>query len=194
MAILALSGPAQAASPRGGLAAVTPGPASTPAGDALGGGTPSAPIRAPVGPLAPASTARLWHGVAHAPASAPLAVKRAIWAGNRLRRMPYRYGGGHRSFKDVAYDCSGSVSYVLHAAWLLDYPLDSTGFFRWGRGGPGRWITVYTNRGHAFVVVAGLRFDTSSAGDLTPQTGSGPRWRALLRSSRGFRVRHPVGL
>ena len=121
------------------------------------------------------------------PASAPLAVQRAIYAANKITRKPYRYGGGHRSFSSRAYDCSGSVSYALHGGGLLARPLDSRAFMRWGASGPGQWITVYTNPGHAYVVIAGLRFDTSGHGE------HGPRWRTGVRSSRSFRARHPVG-
>ena len=124
--------------------------------------------------------------VATAPSDAPAAVKLAVAAGNRLQHKRYRYGGGHKSFHDSAYDCSGAVSYVLHGAGLLDYTLDSTGFKRWGERGPGTWITIYANKSHAFMVVGGLRLDTSG-------TPSGPRWRAAPRSTRGFVVRHPAG-
>ena len=108
-------------------------------------------------------------------------------AGNVIATLPYRYGGGHRSFQDTAYDCSGSVSYALHGAGLLDATLDSTGLARWGEAGPGAWITVYANATHTYLVVAGLRFDTSGARGRS-------RWQAAPRSARGFRVRHPAGL
>jgi hypothetical protein len=121
------------------------------------------------------------------PAAAPDAVKGAIYAANRITRKPYRYGGGHRSFRSSGYDCSGSVSFALHGGGLLDSPLDSSSFMRWGERGPGQWITVFTNPGHAYAVIAGLRFDTSGPGE------SGPRWRSGARSSRGYRVRHPEG-
>ena len=122
------------------------------------------------------------------PAGAPLAVQQAIYAANRITRKPYRYGGGHRSFRDRAYDCSGSVSFALHGGGLLLSPLDSRAFMRWGVPGPGQWITVYTNPGHAYVVIAGLRFDTSGPGKR------GPRWRVGARSSRSFQARHPWAL
>jgi cell wall-associated NlpC family hydrolase len=122
------------------------------------------------------------------PAAAPQVVKLAIYAANKITRKPYRYGGGHRSFKDSAYDCSGSVSYALHGAGLVATPLDSRDFMRWGLKGPGQWITVFTNPGHAYTVIAGLRFDTSGSGE------SGPRWRVAARSSRGYRSRHFLGL
>jgi hypothetical protein len=139
-------------------------------------------------PIDRGPVARVVRGVARAPRGAPRAVRRLIRAANRLRRKPYRYGGGHRSFRDSAYDCSGAVSYALHGARLLAAPLDSRGLGRWGAPGPGRWITVYANRGHAFLVVAGLRFDTSGPGQR------GPRWRLEARSTARFRARHPVGL
>jgi cell wall-associated NlpC family hydrolase len=124
-----------------------------------------------------------------APAGAPAAVVEVIAAANEITRTHYRWGGGHaRGFDDTAFDCSGAVSHALHGAGLVTAPLDSTGFERWGRAGRGRWITVYANSGHAYLVVAGLRFDTSGPGE------SGPRWRPVSRSSAGFVARHPAGL
>lgn len=123
-----------------------------------------------------------------APASAPAPVKLAIAAANRITRTRYRWGGGHRSFAARAYDCSGAVSYALHGGGLLQSPLDSRSFMRWGVAGPGAWITVYTNPRHAFAVIAGLRFDTSGPGE------SGPRWRIAGRTIGGFRARHVPGL
>jgi cell wall-associated NlpC family hydrolase len=115
-------------------------------------------------------------------------VRRVIRAGNRIARMPYKYGGGHGSFDDSGYDCSGSVSYALHGGGLLDAPLDSGQFMSWGKPGPGRWITVYANPGHAYMVVRGRRFDTSG------QYRTGSRWQPNDRSSAGYTVRHPAGL
>jgi len=123
-----------------------------------------------------------------APVGAPPQIAAAIAAANRITRKPYRYGGGHRRFRSAAYDCSGAVSYVLHGAGLLDRPLDSSGLARWGSRGRGSWITVYANGGHAYVVVAGLRFDTSGRGER------GPRWRPEARSPRRFVSRHAEGL
>jgi hypothetical protein len=123
-----------------------------------------------------------------APPGAPAQVQAAIAAANRITRKPYRYGGGHRRFRDSGYDCSGAVSYVLHGAGLLDAPLDSTGLSRWASPGRGGWITVYANRGHAYVVIAGLRFDTSGRGER------GPRWRTERRSPRHYVARHTEGL
>lgn len=144
-------------------------------------------------PTVPGTRARLLPtGLAAAPEQAPEAVKRAIWRANEIIGLPYRYGGGHRRFKDRGYDCSGTVSYALNGGGLLDSPLDSSSFMTWGESGTGDWITVYTNPGHAYVVIAGLRLDTSAAGD--PRGGKGPRWRPAKRSDRGFQRRHPDGL
>ena len=130
-------------------------------------------------------------GTAAAPADAPANVQNAIWAANTLQKLPYRYGGGHKSFiSRRGYDCSGTVSFALNAAGLLKRPLDSGSFMRWGKKGPGTWFTVYTNPGHAYAVIAGLRLDTSSAG---AGGGSGPRWRAKGRPSAGYKIRHPRG-
>jgi peptidoglycan hydrolase-like protein with peptidoglycan-binding domain len=115
-------------------------------------------------------------------------VRRVIAAGNRIAGLPYKYGGGHRSFDDTGYDCSGSVSYALHGAGLLDAPLDSGQFMSWGAPGRGRHITIYANPGHVYMVVDGRRFDTSGA------TAAGSRWQTTMRSSAGYTVRHPPGL
>jgi peptidoglycan hydrolase-like protein with peptidoglycan-binding domain len=125
-----------------------------------------------------------------APDDAPQEVKDAIAAANRITTKPYRYGGGHGRWEDSGYDCSGAVSYALHGGGLLSKPLDSSAFESWGQSGSGQWITVYANSGHAYVVIAGLRFDTSSSGS---SGGSGPRWRTTARSSSGYVVRHPAG-
>ena len=127
-------------------------------------------------------------GLAIPPADAPQAVKDVIEAGNRIATTPYRYGGGHGGWKDTAYDCSGSVSYALHGGDLLDSPMPSGSFTRWGEAGAGKWITIYAHSGHMYMVVAGLRFDTSGRA----QTGS--RWQKALRSTSGYAVRHPKGL
>ncbi|MBI5309873.1 MAG: hypothetical protein HZB14_02410 [Actinobacteria bacterium] len=123
-----------------------------------------------------------------APVDAPLEVQKAIWAANEITHKPYIYGGGHKSFKSRGYDCSGTISYALHGGDLLDAPLNSSGFMTWGVRGKGNWITVYTNPGHAYTIIAGLRLDTSGKGE------KGPRWRSESRSARGFRARHPEGL
>ena len=124
------------------------------------------------------------------PEDAPQEVKDAIYAANRITRKPYRYGGGHGKWEDTGYDCSGSVSYALHGGGFVSRPRDSTEFESWGRAGKGTWITVYANSGHAYVVIAGLRFDTSTAG---AGGESGPRWRSKGRSSSGYVARHPAG-
>ena len=128
-------------------------------------------------------------GAAVAPESAPEAVKAIIAAGNEIRDKPYRYGGGHGDFEDSGYDCSGSVSYALHGANLVSRPLDSTGFESWAKPGRGTWVTTYANSGHMYLIVAGLRFDTSGA-----KSRGGNRWTTEPRSSSGYVVRHPAGL
>ena len=130
-------------------------------------------------------------GLAVPPVGAPAEVVAAITAANKIVGKPYKYGGGHAKVEDRGYDCSGTVSYALIGAGLLKTPLDSSSFMRWGDAGAGEWITVYTNPGHAFAVIAGLRLDTSAAGD--PSGDKGPRWRPALRSTRGYRARHPEG-
>jgi hypothetical protein len=141
-------------------------------------------------------------GSAAAPANAPEPVKQAIWAANRLQDKPYKYGGGHAKIEDTGYDCSGTVSYALIAAGLLKSPLPSGPFMRWGERGRGQWITVYSHPGHAYMVVAGLRLDTSAYASRTARNRKvarsaferGPRWRPTPRPARGFRARHPSGL
>jgi hypothetical protein len=118
----------------------------------------------------------------------PIAVRRVIAAGDRIAHLPYRFGGGHASFQDSAYDCSGSVSYALHGAGLLDAPLDSGELMSYGDPGPGRWITIYAHGSHTYMVVRGRRFDT------TGQSTTGSRWQWEQRSSTGYTVRHPSGL
>src|SRR4051812_3796656 len=125
-----------------------------------------------------------------APSDAPQEVKDAIAAANNITTKPYKYGGGHGKWEDSGYDCSGSVSYALHGGGLLSKPRDSSGFTSYGEAGKGTWITVYGNSGHAYVVIAGLRFDTSSSGS---SGGSGPRWRSKARSASGYVARHPTG-
>ena len=149
--------------------------------------------------VAPGSKATLLpDGSVAAPADAPPQVQAAIFAANKLLDKPYRYGGGHAKVEDSGYDCSGTISYALIAAKVLKSPLDSGSFMRWGVKGKGRWITVYANPGHAFVVIAGIRLDTSTGGIVSrkiARTGErGPRWRVALRNTRGYKVRHPLGL
>jgi cell wall-associated NlpC family hydrolase len=127
-------------------------------------------------------------GLAVSPLGAPAVVQAVIQAGNQIARLPYRYGGGHQTWIDTAYDCSASISFAFAAAGLLDTQLVSGELASWGDAGPGRWITIYANGGHVFMYVAGLRFDT---GGLRT---TGSRWQAAPRSAAGFAVRHPVGL
>jgi hypothetical protein len=167
-------------------------------GAGSGGVDPTAPEFQPHG-----TATLLPNGLAIPPADAPPEVKAVIEAGNRIATRPYQYGGGHNArFSSRGYDCSGSVSYALHGGGLLTSPLDSSSFMKWGDSGEGSWITIYTNPGHAYMVVAGLRFDTSMR---TPIVGvarktrrhsrrvSSSRWSTEMRSSRGYKVRHPVG-
>ena len=141
--------------------------------------------------LVPGSTAELVNGIAAAPEGAPAAVRQAIWAANRIIGRPYVFGGGHRSFTSFGYDCSGTVSFALHGGRLLTSPLDSSQLMAWGKAGQGRWVSILSNPGHAYLDIAGLRLDTSASGD--PSNKQGPRWRPLLRSNSGFVVRHPIG-
>ena len=146
--------------------------------------------RAPVAPVAPATGKAVIgdDGLATAPADAPPQVQAIIAAGNKIATKPYRYGGGHGKWEDSGYDCSGSMSYAFHGAGMLDEALDSTGFMSWGEAGKGQWVTIYAKGSHAYMVVAGLRFDTSG------RANQGTRWQADMRSSSGYAVRHPQGL
>jgi hypothetical protein len=137
----------------------------------------------------PGRTALLKNGVAYAPKRAPAAVKRAIAAGNRLQGKPYKWGGGHARHHDTGYDCSGSVSYVLREAGLMRGSMHSKAFFKYGKKGAGKWITIYIRNGHVFMTVAGLRLDTGGPGRET-----GPRWKPQTRQSKGHVMRHPKGL
>jgi cell wall-associated NlpC family hydrolase len=127
-------------------------------------------------------------GFAVPPESAPEVVKQVIAAGNAIATTPYKWGGGHASWDDSGYDCSGSVSYALHGGGLLDSALVSGDFARWGEPGAGSWITIYANGGHVYMVVAGMRFDTSA------RSRTGSRWTMEQRASDGFSVTHPPGL
>jgi cell wall-associated NlpC family hydrolase len=134
----------------------------------------------------PAGKAKLRNGLAVAPSNAPSRVKQVIAAANDIAKgKPYCYGGGHGSFNDNCYDCSGAVSYALHGGDFVSSPMPSGSYGSWGKRGKGKWITVFANSGHVYAVIAGLRFDTS----MTP--GEGPGWSNEMRSSSGFRVRHP---
>jgi hypothetical protein len=182
------------------LVCALPGVAT--ADTATGGASPDDPEFQPHG-----TATLLPSGQAIAPADAPLEVQAIIDAGNQIATLPYRYGGGHKlDFLDTGYDCSGSVSYALHGGGLLTSPLDSSSFMNWGDSGPGSWITIYTNPGHAFMVVAGLRFDTSmrtilarSASRASTKTRGrrvvrvlSSRWSTTMRPADGYKVRHPV--
>lgn len=142
-------------------------------------------------PMVAGSRAVLRNGVAYAPSRAPQSVKNAIWAANAIRRKPYVWGGGHGSFQDRGYDCSGSVSYALHGGGLLSAPLPSSELMRYGERGRGRWMTIYSRRGHTFAVIAGLRLDTT---DLGRGGDVGPRWYAYGRDTGGYVARHPAGM
>ena len=146
------------------------------------------------------------NGQAIAPTDAPPQVQAIIEAGNKIATMPYIYGGGHNAtFSGRGYDCSGSVSYALHGGGLLTSPLDSSSFMKWGDKGVGSWITIYTNPGHAFMVVAGLRFDTSMRTPLASAarksstrtrravTTLSSRWSTKMRPADGYVIRHPAG-
>jgi hypothetical protein len=150
-----------------------------------------------VPPPPPPETAQLVDGRVIAPASAPTRVKQVIAAANRIVEKPYRYGGGHLPFRkgslDSGYDCSGAVSYALYGGRFLRSPLPSGAMMTWGDPGPGQWITVYAHGGHAYVVIAGLRFDTSLRDPDAPGPGTGPRWSRTLRESAAFVARHPRG-
>jgi hypothetical protein len=164
------------------LAALSVAPAQAGNGGVGGGGTGGGG-----GSNAPAGHAKIVHGLAVAPRNAPARVVDVIDAANKIAKgKDYCYGGGHARFKSRCYDCSGSVSYALHGGHFLRSPMDSSGFARWARRGKGNWMTVYTNPGHAFLVVAGLRFDTSDT------RGAGPGWARGMgyESPRSYKKRH----
>jgi cell wall-associated NlpC family hydrolase len=158
--------------------------------NARGGISPTEPEEVEVEPTGPPGKARLVRGRAVAPSNAPAAVKSVIAAANRIRTKPYVYGGGHARWWDRGYDCSGAVSYALHGASLITSPMPSGPMERWGVPGRGKWITVYANAGHAYAVIAGLRWDT--AGNTS---GTGPRWHTSLAAAASgrFVARHPAG-
>jgi cell wall-associated NlpC family hydrolase len=175
MALIALlpGAPAWAANAPGGVSVREPEPETS---------TPT--------PTAPAGRAIIVRGRAIAPMDAPAAVKKVIAAANKIRAKPYIWGGGHGRWWDRGYDCSGAVSFALHGGKFLTSPLPSGPMETWGSPGPGRWITVYANAGHAYAVIAGLRWDT--AGNTS---GTGPRWHEDTTAAAGgsFIARHPLG-
>ncbi len=146
-----------------------------------------APVAAEPAPLTPGETAEfISESQASVPSGAPPAIAAAIEAANSIATTPYIWGGGHASFESSGYDCSGSVSFALHGGGFLESPLDSTGLETWGDPGPGKWITVYANAEHAWMIIAGLAFDTVG--------GPGPRWHpSPVDSTEGFIARHPPG-
>ncbi len=179
-----------------GLLALTALGAGTASAAAQTGGSvsptdPTAPAPAPAVSPTPGLATIAPDGSAVPPADAPPKVVRAIAAANRIRTAPYKWGGGHgRAALDTGYDCSGAISFVLRKAKMLKFPMTSGTFARrWGSPGVGRWITVYGNRGHAYAVIAGLRWDTSAVGESL-SSGSGPRWRSTPRSPTGYWPRH----
>ena len=148
----------------------------------------------PAGPTAQLNS----DGTASAPAGAPAAVQQVVQAANQIISTSYCVGGGHGSWNSSCYDCSGAVSFALHGGGLLSSSEDSTGLESYGAAGPGRWITVYADAGHAFLVVAGRAFDTANFGGPNIPSGSGPRWRSdptgNLRDGGNYVIRHPAGL
>jgi len=165
---------------------VTPAQATPPGG--ITSTTPEA--EQPAEPAAPPGKAILVNGQAVPPADAPAAVKRVIAAANKIRTKPYIYGGGHARWWDAGYDCSGAVSYALRGAGLIGTPMPSGSLAGWGSAGKGRWISVYANGGHAYAIIAGLRWDTAGV-----TNGTGPRWHKSLKAQATgpFTVRHPDG-
>jgi len=167
---------------------------AAPAGATTPGGvtttTPEAEETEETTETGPPGKAMLVNGRAIPPANAPAAVKQVIAAANKIRTKPYIYGGGHGRWWDSGYDCSGAVSFALHGGKLLSTPMPSGSLESWGSAGKGRWITVYANAGHAYAVIAGLRWDT--AGNTN---GTGPRWHKSTRAAATgpFIARHPAG-
>lgn len=164
--------------------------------DVVGGLEFGAPI--PDGPTAPGSQAKIVNGVAQAPENAPDEVKRVIWAGNKILGTKYRYGGGHQGFTaEDGLDCSGTISFALNGGNFLERPFDSTDFMGWGDFGQGDWITVHTNPGHAYMIVAGLRLDTSGDSKRNGIVWQKPKTKRLKNGryapDAGYRQRHPAG-
>jgi len=211
----AASGPAKASSVVGsGGAAYTPpaGPSSvtttaaTTTGTTTSGVLPASQLETNTGgqafgqpnpsqtPVVAGNVAQILpNGMAAAPLGAPPAVRAAIWAGNQIVGFPYIYGGGHAAFAASGYDCSGTVSFALHGAGLIKAPMDSREYMSWGASGIGQWITIFTNPGHVYMNIAGIRLDTSKAGDPTGLVG--PEWRPLMKPGPAhFRKRYLPGL
>jgi hypothetical protein len=145
----------------------------------------------PANPIVRGNTAVFRDGIAYAPSNAPDCVKSAIWAVNTICQKPFLLGGGHRSFSAAGYDCSGTVSFALHEAGLLKAPMVARDLMSYGDPGRGQWITILASREHAYIIIAGLRLDTT---DFRFGARAGPRWHEYLRLGVGFQVRHPVGL
>jgi cell wall-associated NlpC family hydrolase len=204
--IVPYAAPASTSSTTGTVASTTGGAAATTSESAASGLAIGIPgeltigdgMTSATGPtprpelLVPGTTARFVDGLAAAPEGAPATIQEIIWAGNEVIGLPYIYGGGHASFISPGYDCSGTVSYALHGADLLNAAEDSGEMEALGARGIGRWVTIFANGGHAYMTVAGLRLDTSPAED--PANLEGPRWRPLRQTNAGFVVRHPLGL
>jgi hypothetical protein len=184
-----------------GAAAAAAQPATDQAGVSVGPPSPSLPEPVTVtqvrqeltqsGMTASASQATLTAGgLAVPPIDAPAAVQAVIAAGNQIARLPYHWGGGHMTYEDTGYDCSGSISYVFAAAHLLGQTVTSGELTNYGQPGPGKWITVFANAGHTFMIVAGLRFDTVALAE------TGSRWsnRRPDENLSAFSIRHPAGL
>jgi peptidoglycan hydrolase CwlO-like protein len=146
-----------------------------------------APVTGTPAPLTAGEAAEyISESQASVPSAAPAAIAAAIEAANSIATTPYIWGGGHGSFESSGYDCSGAVSFALNGGGFLSSPLDSTGLETWGEPGPGKWITVYANAEHAWMIIAGLAFDTVG--------GPGPRWHSSpVDSPEGFVARHPPG-
>jgi cell wall-associated NlpC family hydrolase len=164
---------------------------ATPAPTGPASSTSTARLKRDTGPTSDAAVSEadvLKNGIALPPIEAPTPVRQIIEAGNSIARAPYLWGGGHGKWLDKGYDCSGSVSYALASAGLLNAPLDSARLMGWGEPGKGKWVTIYTNPGHVYLVVAGVRFDTSGT------RASGSRWQKSMRPGGGFVARHPPGL
>jgi cell wall-associated NlpC family hydrolase len=126
-----------------------------------------------------------------APKAAPKPIKAMIRAANSITRKPYKWGGGHVRWYDRGYDCSGATSFILRAGGYVSWPMVSGELAKGGSKGAGNWVRIYANKTHVFMVIAGLRFDTSAYGS---PGGDGPRWRSGVRPTGGFKLRHPPGL